>query len=126
LPDASAEDSTQGNPGRDNGSPVRASNLVRDAALLADTVREAGALALSMFRTELRIWTKGASSPVSEADIAVNELIQARLQSLAVGGKHRRLFASRQAHGLDHRSDRRHPRLFGRSGRLVCQRGAGR
>lgn len=53
----------------------------RDAALLADTVREAGALALSMFRTELRNWTKGASSPVSEADIAVNDLIRDRLQS---------------------------------------------
>jgi myo-inositol-1(or 4)-monophosphatase len=74
LPDASAEDSTQ-------GESVRDSNLVRDATLLADTVREAGALALSMFRTELRMWTKGASSPVSEADIAVNQLIQARLQS---------------------------------------------
>src|SRR4030088_1287689 len=62
-------------------APVRDTNLARDAALLADTVREAGALALSMFRTELRMWTKGASSPVSEAVIAVNELIQARLQS---------------------------------------------
>ncbi|RED37538.1 3'(2'),5'-bisphosphate nucleotidase [Rhodopseudomonas thermotolerans] len=51
-----------------------------DAALLADTVREAGALALSMFRTELRTWTKGASSPVSEADIAVDQLIRRRLQ----------------------------------------------
>jgi myo-inositol-1(or 4)-monophosphatase len=80
LPDDSAEESTRGTLGRDD-SPVRDSNLVRDAALLADTVREAGALALSMFRTELRMWTKGASSPVSEADIAVNELIQARLQS---------------------------------------------
>jgi myo-inositol-1(or 4)-monophosphatase len=48
--------------------------------LLAETVREAGALALKMFRTELRNWTKGASSPVSEADIAVNDLIRARLQ----------------------------------------------
>ena len=46
----------------------------RDAALLTDTVREAGALALSLFRTELKNWTKGASSPVSEADIAVNDL----------------------------------------------------
>jgi myo-inositol-1(or 4)-monophosphatase len=55
--------------------------LLRDSALLADAVREAGALALSMFRTELRMWTKGASSPVSEADIAVNDLIQSRLQS---------------------------------------------
>ena len=45
----------------------------RDAALLRDTVREAGALALSLFRTELKNWTKGASSPVSEADIAVND-----------------------------------------------------
>ena len=56
-------------------------NFARDAALLTDTVREAGALALSLFRTELKNWTKGASSPVSEADIAVNELIAERLRS---------------------------------------------
>jgi myo-inositol-1(or 4)-monophosphatase len=55
--------------------------LTRDAALLADTVREAGALALSLFRTELKSWTKGASSPVSEADIRVNDLIESRLRS---------------------------------------------
>jgi myo-inositol-1(or 4)-monophosphatase len=53
----------------------------RDAALLADTVREAGALALSLFRTELKNWTKGASSPVSEADIRVNDLLESRLRS---------------------------------------------
>ena len=53
----------------------------RDAVLLRDTVREAGALALSLFRTDLKNWTKGASSPVSEADIAVNELISGRLRS---------------------------------------------
>lgn len=52
----------------------------RDADLLKDTVREAGALALSMFRTELKNWTKGASSPVSEADIAVNDLLETRLR----------------------------------------------
>jgi myo-inositol-1(or 4)-monophosphatase len=55
--------------------------LARDAALLTGTVREAGALARSMFRTELKNWTKGASSPVSEADIAVNELLENRLRS---------------------------------------------
>ena len=45
-------------------------------------MREAGALALSLFRTDLRNWTKGASSsPVSEADIAVNELLERRLRS---------------------------------------------
>ena len=55
--------------------------LSSDPELLKDTVREAGALALSLFRTELRKWTKGASSPVSEADIAVNDLLEARLRS---------------------------------------------
>jgi myo-inositol-1(or 4)-monophosphatase len=55
-------------------------DLARTGALLADTVREAGALALSLFRTELRNWIKGASSPVSEADIAVNDLLENRLR----------------------------------------------
>jgi myo-inositol-1(or 4)-monophosphatase len=55
--------------------------LARDTALLKQTVREAGALARSMFRTELKNWTKGASSPVSEADIAVNDLLENRLRS---------------------------------------------
>lgn len=55
--------------------------LTRDAALLKDSVREAGSLAHSMFRTELKKWIKGASSPVSEADIAVNDLLEARLRS---------------------------------------------
>jgi myo-inositol-1(or 4)-monophosphatase len=53
----------------------------RDVQLLKDTVREAGALALSLFRTELKNWTKGASSPVSEADIAVNDLLETRLRT---------------------------------------------
>ncbi len=55
--------------------------LGRDATLLKDAVRDAGALALSLFRTDLRNWTKGASSPVSEADIAVNDLLEQRLRS---------------------------------------------
>ncbi len=55
--------------------------VARDVQLLKDTVREAGALALSLFRTELKNWTKGASSPVSEADIAVNDLLEARLRT---------------------------------------------
>jgi myo-inositol-1(or 4)-monophosphatase len=55
--------------------------LARDAALLANSVREAGALALSLFRTDLRNWIKGTSSPVSEADIAVNQLLEDRLRS---------------------------------------------
>src|SRR5579864_7381823 len=55
--------------------------MTRDAALLTDAVREAGRLALSLFRTELKNWIKGASSPVSEADIAVNDLLEQRLRS---------------------------------------------
>ena len=55
--------------------------LARDAELLKATVREAGALALSLFRTDLKNWTKGASSPVSEADIAVNDLLEKRLRA---------------------------------------------
>src|SRR5947199_459902 len=60
---------------------ARSGILQRDAALLVATVREAGALAHSLFRTELKNWTKGASSPVSDADIAVNDLLEQRLRS---------------------------------------------
>ncbi|WJR79559.1 3'(2'),5'-bisphosphate nucleotidase CysQ [Bradyrhizobium sp. NP1] len=60
---------------------VDAAYHARDAALLSDTVREAGSLALSLFRTELKNWIKGASSPVSEADIAVNDLLESRLRA---------------------------------------------
>ncbi len=63
--------------------PAADSDLARDSALLTDAVREAGALALRMFKTELRQWIKGKSSPVSEADVAVDELLKDRLQSAA-------------------------------------------
>jgi myo-inositol-1(or 4)-monophosphatase len=55
-------------------------NLARDVELLKDAVREAGRLAFSLFRTDLKNWTKGASSPVSEADIAVNDLLEVQLR----------------------------------------------
>jgi myo-inositol-1(or 4)-monophosphatase len=49
---------------------------------LIETVRGAGDLAHAMFRTQLRTWTKGISSPVSEADIAVNDLIENKLRAV--------------------------------------------
>jgi myo-inositol-1(or 4)-monophosphatase len=49
------------------------------AARLSACVREAGALALSMFGTALKTWNKEASSPVSEADIAVDHLLREKL-----------------------------------------------
>ena len=55
-------------------------DLTQIAARLEAAVREAGALALSMFQTPLKNWTKGPSaSPVSEADIAVDNLLRQRL-----------------------------------------------
>jgi len=54
---------------------------LRNAELLTDAVRQAGALALSMFGTELKKWIKGASSPVSEADIAANDLLERKLRA---------------------------------------------
>jgi myo-inositol-1(or 4)-monophosphatase len=50
---------------------------------LAEAVRAAGALALGMFGAPVRTWTKGHGSPVSEADIAVNDLLRARLAAVA-------------------------------------------
>jgi myo-inositol-1(or 4)-monophosphatase len=55
-------------------------DAARAATRLAESVREAGALALSMFGAPLKNWIKGASSPVCEADIAVDELLRERLR----------------------------------------------
>jgi myo-inositol-1(or 4)-monophosphatase len=53
------------------------------APALAETVRAAGDVALKTFRQPLRQWIKGESSPVSEADIAVNDFLRERLLGLA-------------------------------------------
>ena len=49
---------------------------------LGRIVREAGALAASTFRRELKHWTKHGGSPVTEADIAVDRLLRERLTRL--------------------------------------------
>jgi myo-inositol-1(or 4)-monophosphatase len=56
-----------------------AADLTKVAARLTSSVREAGLLARSMFGTPVKNWTKGESSPVSEADIAVDRLLYERL-----------------------------------------------
>src|SRR5262245_18884535 len=53
---------------------------------LAAAVREAGALALLTFRKELKSWIKGRSSPVTEADLAVDTLLRERLLSIRRAG----------------------------------------
>jgi myo-inositol-1(or 4)-monophosphatase len=53
------------------------------AGILNAAVREAGALALSLFGTPVKTWTKGHGSPVTAADIAVNDLLRERLAPAA-------------------------------------------
>jgi myo-inositol-1(or 4)-monophosphatase len=56
------------------------SELLRDRDRLAKAVQEAGAIAKSFFRGPLKQWTKGqGDSPVTEADIASNELLHRHL-----------------------------------------------
>jgi len=55
------------------------------AGVLNAAVREAGALALSMFGVSVKTWTKGQGSPVTAADMAVNDLLQARLAGAEPG-----------------------------------------
>ena len=69
--------------------------LSQDARLLVDAVRDGGALAMSFLRRDIRKWTKPDGSQVTEADLAINDLLADRLQAgaarlwLAVGGNAR-------------------------------------
>src|SRR5690349_15209376 len=54
--------------------------LLQDLALLKDVAREAGQLALDMMREGAKAWDKSPGNPVTEADLAVNELIAKRLR----------------------------------------------
>jgi myo-inositol-1(or 4)-monophosphatase len=49
---------------------------------LSAIVREAGALAAGIFGGSFKSWTKGGSSPVTEADIAVDNFLRERLTRL--------------------------------------------
>ena len=53
-----------------------------DLALLEEVAEEAGKLALSFYgKSSLDVWDKSHGDPVTEADLAVNELIRRRLLS---------------------------------------------
>ena len=52
-----------------------------DLALILETTREAGDLARRMKAQGLKIWSKEGGSPVTDADIAVDELLKARLEA---------------------------------------------
>ena len=60
--------------------PASEPSRVSDLDRLAVAVRDGGAIAQKFFRGTFKSWTKGeGDSPVSEADIAVNDLLRARL-----------------------------------------------
>lgn len=50
-----------------------------DVDLLRDAAHEAGRLALDFRKRGLKIWSKGAAGPVTDADQAVDTLLKARL-----------------------------------------------
>lgn len=56
-----------------------------DAELLFDCVREAGALALTLLRQNVRRWSKSDGSQVTEADHKVDALLAGRLQKARPG-----------------------------------------
>lgn len=52
----------------------------RDLALLTEAAREAGRIALRYWRKDPKVWDKGGEhGPVTEADLAVNEMLKAKL-----------------------------------------------
>lgn len=57
----------------------------REFQVLAAAVREGGALALATFGGTIKSWLKQQSSPVSEADLAVDALLRERLLGLGPG-----------------------------------------
>ena len=58
----------------------------RDLALLTDAARDAGRIALRFWRKDPQVWDKGGEhGPVTEADLAVNDMLKARLLAARPG-----------------------------------------
>ncbi len=58
---------------------MRGDDLPAETRRLAAALREAGAIALKTFQAPVKSWLKDETSPVSEADIAVDDFLRARL-----------------------------------------------
>ncbi|MEP7209785.1 MAG: 3'(2'),5'-bisphosphate nucleotidase CysQ [Alphaproteobacteria bacterium] len=61
--------------------PSTQPSLDDDLALVTDVAREAGALSLTWLKQGAKVWEKSPNNPVTEADIAVNDLIRKRLSA---------------------------------------------
>lgn len=55
--------------------------LAADLQIMQDVVREAAALSMTFFQSDVNSWHKEDASPVSDADLAVNDLLHSRLAS---------------------------------------------
>jgi myo-inositol-1(or 4)-monophosphatase len=75
-----------------------------DAELLREAVREAGGLARSLFQRSIKGWTKSDGSPVTEADLAVDKALKARLH----GARPDYGWLSEETPDSDERLTRRH------------------
>ncbi len=60
---------------------ARTVDLTADLALLEDAAREAGRIAMRYFRQSPEVWMKGGTSPVSEADFAVDHYLRETLMA---------------------------------------------
>jgi myo-inositol-1(or 4)-monophosphatase len=56
-------------------------SLADDLALVTDVAREAGALSLQWLQKGAKAWDKSPGNPVTEADLAVNDLIARQLRA---------------------------------------------
>lgn len=52
----------------------------RDLTLIAEAARDAGVVALRFWKADPRVWEKPGQGPVSEADLAANDLLSDRLR----------------------------------------------
>ncbi|MEP9389053.1 3'(2'),5'-bisphosphate nucleotidase CysQ [Mesorhizobium sp. KR9-304] len=57
------------------------SDLAGDLALLLESAREAGEIAMRYFRQSPEVWLKGGTSPVSEADYAADNFLNKSLRA---------------------------------------------
>ena len=56
-----------------------------DLALLTDAAQSAGQIALRFWKNTPQVWNKADASPVTEADLAVNDMLHSRLRTARPG-----------------------------------------
>jgi len=73
-----------------------------DLAILTDAAKAAGEIALSHFRGDVEAWEKPGEGPVTEADLAVDRMLRAKLSAMRPDYG----WLSEESEGLQDRSDR--------------------